>query len=170
MSTQTDLYLILHDIRSAHNVGSLLRTADGLGVKHVYFTGYTPYPIGQPDDARLPHVAQKNHDAIHKTALGAEKSVQWSQHHSVIYLLDELQKTGIQIIGLEQGSSAYPLHKTRLTDNSIALIAGNEIAGVAPDIQKQCSKLVEIPMCGQKESFNVSVAVAMALHWFRYQQ
>lgn len=170
MSTHTDLYLILHDIRSTHNVGALLRTADGLGVKHVYMSGYTPYPIDQFGDSRLPHIAQKNHDAIHKTALGAETSVHWSRHENIISLLDELRQKNIRLVGLEQGSSAHPLHETRFSGDSIALLAGNEVDGIAPDLQKQCSTLVEIPMCGQKESFNVSAAVAMALHWFRYQQ
>ena len=62
--------VLMHDIRSAHNVGSILRTAEGLGAQHVYMSGYTPYPKEVSDEIRLPHIAQRNHDAIHKTALG----------------------------------------------------------------------------------------------------
>ena len=70
-----DIRLIVHDVRSTHNVGSLLRTADGLGVRHVYFTGYTPYPVKE-NDTRLPHISTKLTKDIHKTALGAEQTVQ----------------------------------------------------------------------------------------------
>ena len=73
---------IAHNIRSAHNIGSLLRTADGLGIRHVYMSGYTPYPK-QPNDARLPHIADKASKLIHKTALGAEMSVEWSGGHEI---------------------------------------------------------------------------------------
>src|SRR5579871_6804873 len=78
-----DIILIAHDIRSTHNVGSLLRTAEGMGVARVYFTGYTPYPSLATGDERLPHIAQKLTRQIQKTALGAESQVAWSHHTDV---------------------------------------------------------------------------------------
>ncbi len=84
------LIIIAHNIRSAHNVGALLRTADGLAVDHVFLTGYTPYPL-QAGDKRLPHLAAKIHKLIHKTALGAELSVSWKYHQDISSLLTTLK-------------------------------------------------------------------------------
>ena len=96
-----DIILIAHDIRSCHNVGSLLRTADGLGVANVYLTGYTPYPL-KATDTRLPHIAQKLAKQINKTALGAEVTQRWDQSDNIEPVLNQLHQEGYVIIGLNR--------------------------------------------------------------------
>jgi tRNA G18 (ribose-2'-O)-methylase SpoU len=160
------LVLIVHDIRSTHNVGSLLRTAEGLGVEKVYLTGYTPYPIAT-QDSRLPHLRQKLHDQIHKTALGAEESQPWTHHEDAIALLAELRKEGYLLAALEQSASAVALPSFR-PDSDIALLLGREVEGIEPALLEQTDIVLEIPMAGKKESFNVVQAAAMALYQCRF--
>jgi tRNA G18 (ribose-2'-O)-methylase SpoU len=160
------LVLIVHDIRSTHNVGSLLRTAEGLGVEKVYLTGYTPYPIAS-QDSRLPHLRQKLHDQIHKTALGAEESQPWTYHEDANALLAELRKEGYLLAALEQSASAVALPSFR-PDSDIALLLGREVEGIEPALLKQTDIVLEIPMAGKKESFNVVQAAAMALYQCRF--
>jgi 23S rRNA (guanosine2251-2'-O)-methyltransferase len=160
------IVLIAHNLRSAHNVGSLLRTADGLAVNEVYLTGYTPYPIGAQDD-RLPHLAQKTDRAISKTALGAEKTVAWSHNVEVPVVINALRNDGYQIIGLEQAPRAVPLPEFKSTAK-VAIIVGREVEGIEPEVLEQCDQIVEIPMQGQKESLNVVQAAAMALYQLRF--
>ena len=160
------LALIAHDIRSTHNVGSLLRTADGLGLEHVYLTGYTPYPAA-PNDTRLPHLAAKINRDIHKTALGAEDTVHWTRVDDVEALIADLKADGWQIAALEQAADAAPLHTFR-TDQPTVLLLGREVEGIDPALLKLCDICVEIPMHGGKESFNVVQAAAMALYHLRY--
>src|SRR3981081_4176383 len=100
-----DVILIAHNVRSTYNVASLLRTADGLGVKAVFLTGYTPYPQ-DPYDERLPYIAQKVDSQIHKTALGAAQSVPWRHSEMLEPLLDDRRGTGFAIVALEQHEHA----------------------------------------------------------------
>jgi 23S rRNA (guanosine2251-2'-O)-methyltransferase len=160
------LILIAHNLRSTHNVGSLLRTADGLGVQHVYLTGYTPYPL-QVDDERLPHLAQKINRQIIKTALGAEQSVAWSHESDLPKLIDDLQAQGYEVAALEQAPGASKLPDYTASDK-LALIVGREVEGIEPAIVAACDEILEIPMLGQKESFNVVQAAAMALYELRF--
>ena len=160
------LALIVHDIRSCHNVGSLLRTAEGLGVSHVYLTGYTPYPK-QTDDPRLPHIATKLDSQIHKTALGAEHLVEWSQHQSIEDVLSQLRSDGFQLVGLEQTTLSVPLPDFKPSGDT-ALLVGREVEGIDPTLLSQLDATVEIPMAGQKESFNVVQATAMAMYQLRF--
>jgi tRNA G18 (ribose-2'-O)-methylase SpoU len=160
------IVLIVHDIRSCHNVGSLLRTAEGIGVEHVYLTGYTPYPVA-PDDSRLPHVRDKLAKQIHKTALGAEAFVPWSHQEQVVTTIQNLKTEGYQIIALEQtpDSVLLPLFRPH-TD--IALLVGREVEGIDTKLLALCDAAVEVPMAGRKESFNVVQAAAMALYHCRF--
>lgn len=160
------LILIAHNLRSCHNVGSLLRTAEGLGVCKVYLTGYTPYPQLSQDE-RLPHIARKITAQIHKTALDAETLVSWEYRSDIFQLLAELKDSGVQIIGLEQAPGSVPLPEFQPTAD-IALIVGREVEGIEPDVIAQCDNCVEIPMFGRKESFNVVQAAAMALYQLRF--
>jgi 23S rRNA (guanosine2251-2'-O)-methyltransferase len=153
--------VIAHNIRSTHNVGSILRTCDGFGVKKVYFTGYTPYPKQRHDD-RLPHLAEKITKQIHKTALGAELSVV-SEKAEIIDALEKLKSNDFTIIGLEQNKNSIPLQNYK-SPEKIALLLGEELNGITNDLLKFCDQIVEIPMLGQKESFNVSVAAGIALY------
>lgn len=161
-----EIIVIAHDIRSTHNVGSLLRTAEGLGVNKVYFTGYTPYPVSK-NDTRLPHLAQKITKQIHKTALGAENCVAWQHADNITQLFNELRSEGFQLIALEQNDSATKLQKF-IPANKVALLLGREVEGIDEKLLSYCDKIVEIPMFGKKESFNVIQATAMSLYHIRF--
>lgn len=165
--TTRDIVVIAHDIRSTHNTGSLLRTCDGLGVRAVYFTGYTPYPALSENDPRLPHITQKLTRQIHKTALGAEDSVPWSHIEDIHACIRQLHSQGFTVAALEQTSRSTPLPDFK-APQKIALLLGREVEGIGPDILALCDVAVEIPMAGQKESFNVVQAAAMALYHLRF--
>jgi 23S rRNA (guanosine2251-2'-O)-methyltransferase len=164
---QIEIVLIVHNVRSALNVGSLLRTADGLGVAQVYLTGYTPYPES-PNDVRLPHIRLRASKQIHKSALGAENSVKWSHREDIEPLITELSKKGYLIAALEQAKGAILLPEFR-TAKDAALIVGSEVGGLDEALLKQADVCLEIPMLGAKESLNVAVAGGMGLYHLRWQ-
>lgn len=161
-----DIVLIAHNLRSAHNVGSLLRTAEGLGVNQVYLTGYTPYPLG-PDDKRLPHLAQKIHRQIQKTALDAETLVPWEHRDDVFALITSLQANGFTVAAVEQAAGSIALPAYDLPEK-LALLVGREVEGVEMEVLAAVDACLEIPMFGRKESFNVVQAAAMALYQARF--
>ncbi len=161
-----EIVIIAHDMRSCHNVGSLLRTAEGLGVTKVYLSGYTPYPL-DPQDKRLPHEANKIDKQISKTALGAEKLIPWEHHANVVELLKQLRASGFRIIALEQDAHSIPL-PTFVAPEKIAILLGREVEGIDPLLLAYVDQTIEIPMFGQKESFNVVQATAMALYHCRF--
>lgn len=160
------IVLIAHNVRSCHNVGSLLRTAEGLGVELVLLSGYTPYPAVS-NDIRLPHEAARITRQIQKTALGAELTQKWAHRHTALEAIDFLQKNGYRIAAIEQNPSSIALPKY-LPSNKIALIVGREVEGIEPEILALCDDIVEIPMYGSKESFNVAQAAAMAMYHCRF--
>lgn len=154
--------VVAHNVRSSYNVGSIFRTCDGFGVEHLYLSGYTPYPEAE-NDTRLPHISAKATSEITKTALGAEKTVP-STHVSNIHVTIEAFKVhGYTIIGLEQDETAVSLPEFE-TPDKVLLILGEEVKGISSDIREKCDHLIEIPMVGSKESFNVSVAAGIALY------
>jgi tRNA G18 (ribose-2'-O)-methylase SpoU len=157
-----ELRLIIHDIRSCHNVGSLLRTADAMGVSLCYMTGYTPYP-SMNGDPRLPHISRKIDARIHKTALGAEKSVNWQQAEAVEPVIASLRKEGFRIVALEQSAGSTALQDYSFQKKTVLLL-GREVEGIDAEILKLADDTVEIPMLGEKESLNVVQAAAMALY------
>lgn len=161
-----NIVLIAHNLRSTHNVGSLLRTAEGLGVETVYLTGYTPYPLAAKDD-RLPHLAQKIDKQIAKTALGAEKTIDWRHADDIKKVIKKLLHEDFIIIALEQGPESVKLPDLHAPEK-LALIVGREVEGIESEVLALCDEIVEIPMFGQKESFNVVQAAAMALYHFRF--
>lgn len=160
------IVVIAHDIRSTHNVGALLRTAEGLGVCHIYFTGYTPYPESA-QDSRLPHIARKLTAQIHKTALGTESLVPWSHESDVQAVLTRLHASGYTLAALEQTATSTALPDYQ-PPQKLALLLGREVEGIEPELLSLCQVTLEIPMAGQKESFNVVQAAAMALYHCRY--
>jgi 23S rRNA (guanosine2251-2'-O)-methyltransferase len=165
------LILIAHNLRSCHNVGSLLRTAEGLGIERVVLSGYTPYPLlpSNQADSRLPHEAQKLHKQISKTALGAETSQAW-QHIAASDLeahLQQLRQQGYTIAAIEQAPNSVKLNHFTAPDK-LALLVGREVEGVEPAVLAQMDTILEIPMFGSKESFNVVQAAAMALYHCRF--
>jgi tRNA G18 (ribose-2'-O)-methylase SpoU len=162
----SELVLIAHNLRSSHNVGSLLRTAEGLGVGKVWLTGYSPYPLA-PSDDRLPHLARRTDGQIAKTALGAEKMVPWEHTESVGAVLEGLRREGFAVVALEQTPSATDLTGYK-PPRKLALVVGREVEGIEPEVLAQCDIALEIPMPGRKESFNVVQAAAMALYHLRF--
>lgn len=152
------MILILDNIRSSHNVGSILRTADATGVEAVYLCGVTPAPI---DRFGLPNVR------LTKVSLGAEKSILWKQFVSTQAAIHALVKKGYQLLALEQsvGSVAYSSQKLRrFSWNTSALILGEEVHGLTNDILSRVDTTIEIPMHGAKESLNVAVACGISLY------
>ena len=146
--------LILHDIRSAYNVGAMFRTADGAGVDKIYISGYTPRPIDR---------FGRTQGEIEKTSLGASLTVPWEDVSSVIELIKKLQNEGIKIVAVEQMENSIPLSSLPNYENK-AFILGNEVEGVAKEALELADVIVEIPMLGQKESLNVSVAAGIILY------
>lgn len=161
------LILIAHNLRSCHNIGSLLRTAEGLGVEEVVLSGYTPYPLGGKDDDRLPHLARKIDRQIHKTALGAENLLSWRHETNISDVLAELRASGWQIAAIEQTENSLPLPEF-VPSRKVALIVGREVEGIEHDVLAQTDIVLEIPMFGSKESFNVVQAAAMAFYHCRF--
>ncbi len=148
-----DTYLILHNIRSLHNVGSIFRTSDAAGVKKIFLTGYTPAPTDKFGKVR---------PEIHKTALGAETNVKWKQYKDISALVKRLKEEKIYLVAIEQDEKAID-YKKLSPRYPLALILGNEVRGISPVILKKCDKIIEIPMFGKKESLNVGVAAGVVL-------
>ena len=145
--------IILHDIRSAQNVGSMFRTADACGVSKIYLTGYTPAPLDR---------FNREVKEITKTALGAERVVSWEKT-SLANCLKKLKSEDFYIIAVEQDKCAVD-YKTVKLKNKSALLFGNEVDGLSASDLKECDIVAEIPMHGKKESLNVSVALGVVLY------
>ena len=161
------LILVLDNIRSTYNVGAILRTAEGFGVDKVLLSGYTPRIN---DERVLPHLREKLNHEIHKTALGAEEMLDIYSSGDIINELLILKEQGYQIVGLENNIDSDkliklndPILKSRLSDN-VVLILGEEVHGIDYSLYDIIDLFVEIPMKGQKESFNVSVAAGIAMY------
>jgi len=165
-TSDRQIVLIAHNLRSTHNVGSLLRTAEGLGIQHVYLTGYTPHPKTNNDN-RLPHIATKLHLQIIKTSLGAEESQSWSYMGDVQDVLVQLQARGFSIAALEQAEGTILLPDF-IPPQKLAIVVGREVEGIEAEVLQLCDLTLEIPMFGSKESFNVVQAAAMALYHCRF--
>ncbi len=166
IAMKRDLVLIVHNVRSTHNVGSLLRTADGLGAKTVFLTGYSPYPMA-PNDTRLPHIATKLHRQITKTALGAETSQNWQHQLDIVGLINQLKGQGYKICAIEQHPASVPLNRFK-PSAKVALIVGHEVGGIESTILSIVDCILEIPMLGKKESLNVAQAAAIGLYHCRF--
>jgi tRNA G18 (ribose-2'-O)-methylase SpoU len=142
------LILILDNIRSRENVGSIFRSADAFGVGKIYLCGITPIPP---------------HDKISKSALGADEFVPWEYAKRTVDIVKRLKKNGIKIIALEQSRKSINLIELDQMGD-VALVVGNEVEGVGSGILKLSDRIIEIPMHGKKESLNVSVATGIALY------
>ena len=145
--------VILDSIRSAENVGAILRTSDGAGVDRVILLGYTPAPIDR--------FGRKRTD-VHKAALGAEESVPWEIQEETEGALRALIHEGYTLVAVEQVAGALPYTEAP-QHKRVAYIFGNEIEGVQNDILEQAHESIHIPMHGKKESLNVSVAAGIIL-------
>jgi len=149
-----DIVVILPNIRSAYNVGSIFRTSDGAGVKKIYITGYTPTP-------------DKDLKKISKTSLGAEQSVSWEYHSQTWRLIDKLKKQGYQIIALEKTKTSIDYRKFK-SKFPVALILGHEVDGISQNLLKKADKIVHLPMAGIKDSLNVASAFAICAYYLQY--
>lgn len=147
--------LILPDIRSVINVGAIFRTADAIGIDKIYLTGYTPAPVDR--------FGRKRNDFT-KASLGAEDSVEWEQVDNVEELISDLKKDGVKIIALEQSDHSIDYKKVEVGEVvNVAIILGNEVNGVDDKVLTLADEIIEIPMLGEKESLNVSVAAGVVL-------
>lgn len=146
--------VILYNIRSTHNVGSIFRTADGAGVRRVWLVGTTPAPIDR--------FGRKRAD-IAKVALGAEETVPWEHVDDMGALIGKLRQEGMQVVAVEQDPRSVPYHTYR-PQGPTALVLGAEVEGLPQEVLDQCDAIIEIPMRGSKESLNVSVAAGVVLY------
>lgn len=131
----------------------------------VILTGYTPYPM-MANDSRLPHLAAKIDRQISKTSLGAEKSLAWRHADEILPVIAELKKKKYTVAALEQTETSTNLTGFR-SPKKLAIIVGREVEGIESEVVNSCDVTLEIPMAGQKESFNVASAAAMALYHCR---
>jgi len=143
------IFVICHNIRSRHNVGSIYRTADAAGVSKIFLCGITPTPP---------------HPNIEKVSLGAEKFVKWEKRKETWRVINKLKKEGAEIVSLEQTKGAVYLNNLKSVKKSVALILGEEVNGLPKTILKRSDKIIQIPMRGKKESLNVSVAFGVAVY------
>ncbi len=141
--------MLLENIRSMHNVGSVFRTADAFLVQAIFLCGYTPRPP---------------HRDIHKTALGATETVEWKYSGSAVDTVRQLRDTGFRTVAVEQAEKSIPLQSFRLeSGEKMVLIFGNEVEGVSEEVLGHCDNCIEIPQFGMKHSLNVSVAAGIVL-------
>lgn len=148
--------VIVHNIRSAHNVGSIFRTSDGAGVEKIFLTGYTPTPATE-----ITVYQTRAHKDLAKTALGAEKNISWEYSEEVLSVLENLRKGGYRIVALEQDEKSVD-YRAYQPGEKTALILGTEVNGVEKDLLAVSDAIIELPMRGQKNSLNVSVAFGIA--------
>ncbi len=148
MSKRPELILLAHNIRSAYNVGSIFRTADGAGATKIVLSGYS---------ARPPH------PGVMKTALGAEATVPWETITTPGPWLRRMKQAGYTIAALEQSTVAKNIMTYR-PRWPMVLVLGNEVRGVSPALQRLCDVTLDIPMVGEKESLNVASAMAIAVY------
>ena len=164
------MIVILHSIRSVFNVGSIFRTADGVGVEKIYLCGVTPGPLDKFGFKRADFT---------KVSLGSEKSVKWEQRSSTTMLLDKLKREGFMILAVEQSPNSTPYYSyNRLlppstslrarNDGGICLVMGNEVNGLPKSVLDRADKILEIPMKGSKESLNVAIAFGIVVYHLMY--
>jgi tRNA G18 (ribose-2'-O)-methylase SpoU len=147
-ATPHPISVIIHNVRSIYNVGSMFRTSDAARVEHLYLTGYT----GTPE-----------HEKLHKTALGAQDVVPWSKHEEALPVIHDLRAKGYTIGVLEITDA--PVHPAEVAPDAfpLAMVVGNEVRGVDDQIVAAADLALELPQYGMKQSLNVSVAYGMAV-------
>jgi tRNA G18 (ribose-2'-O)-methylase SpoU len=146
-------YVILDNIRSVHNVGSIFRTCDAAAVSKLYLCGVTPTPVDR---------FGRNRKDLAKVALGAEKSVAWEHVEDIQTIIKKLKEDGARIVAVEQDPRSK-LCTDISVQKAVAFVFGREVEGISQDILQMCNEIIEIPMKGKKESLNVSVAVGIVL-------
>lgn len=155
------MVVILNNIRSLHNVGSIFRTADAAGVEKIYLCGITPEPVDRFGKIR---------PQLEKVSLGAEKTVSWEKTKSAAALIGKLKKRGYKIFAIEQSNKSIPYYRAKINKagaKNLALVLGNEVRGLPPAVLKKSDRILEIPMRGKKESINVAVAFGIVAFHLR---
>jgi tRNA G18 (ribose-2'-O)-methylase SpoU len=154
VTEQPPFYALLDNVRSAFNVGSIFRSADGAQVQHLYLCGVTPTP---------------RHNKVAKTALGAEQAIPWSYHNNALDLAHSLRAQGYRPWALEDTAQAELLFTAPSVQDSspVVLIVGNEVTGVDPALLALCDRVLAIPMWGAKRSLNVAIAFGIAVYGLR---
>ncbi len=150
-----EIVVVVSNVRSIHNVGSIFRTADAVGISKIYLCGITPIPLD-----RFGKVRQE----FAKVALNAEQSVAWEYKKSIVSTLTALKKKGYTIVAVEQAKDSKPYTALRKKSGKFALMVGNEVSGLTKSILKKADVVIEIPMHGEKESLNVSVAFGIVAY------
>jgi len=148
--------VLLDNLRSTHNVGSIFRTANGAAIDHIFCCGTSPTP---------------SHPKFSKSALKADDTVSWSCHRNSLDILHEQKRNGFAIVSLEVTAQAIPIFTagdSLLKYKAILLIVGNEVSGIDPALIDESDAVVYIPMLGSKTSLNVSNAAAIAIYEFRF--
>jgi tRNA G18 (ribose-2'-O)-methylase SpoU len=145
-----ELSLLLDNVRSVFNVGSIFRSAEGCGVKQIYLCGISPTP---------------DHASMKKTALGAESMIPWQQHNNSLLLAEELAAAGRPLWALESSADSTDLFAEQLdAPPGLVLVLGNEVTGVDPGLLALCERILHIPMRGEKASLNVATAAGIAAY------
>ncbi|MDI1307380.1 MAG: RNA methyltransferase [bacterium] len=154
-SEKTPLILVLDDIRSLHNIGSVFRTADAFLIEKIYLCGITATPPNKE---------------IHKTALGATETVTWEHNDSILEVINKLKEESITTLAIEQVESAVFLQDFKVEKNKkYALVFGNEVYGVSQEAVVLCDGCIEIPQLGTKHSLNISVSAGIVV-WELFKQ
>ncbi len=154
-STKTPLIIILDDIRSLHNIGSVFRTSDAFLIEKIYLCGITAIPPNKE---------------IHKTALGATETVFWEYNKNILEVIENLKKENVSLFAVEQVENAILLNDFQpIKEKKYALIFGNEVYGVSQDAIKICDGCIEIPQLGTKHSLNISVSAGIVI-WDLFQK
>lgn len=151
LADKKPLVVVMDNIRSMHNVGSVFRTADAFLIKGICLGGFTPQPP---------------HRDIHKTALGATESVDWMYYEHTVDAVKELKEGGYTVIAIEQTEGSVLLDQYIHTNKPTAFVFGNEVDGVSDEVIQHCDGVIEIPQWGMKHSLNISVAAAVVLWEF----
>lgn len=146
---KTPLIVVLDDVRSMHNIGAVFRTSDAFLVEAIYLCGITATPP---------------HPELHKTALGAEDSVEWKYFPKTVEAVEALHKQGYEVLAIEQCEGSRMLQDLKLSPSSkYAVVFGNEVKGVSQEVVNRCDNCIEIPQFGTKHSLNVSVTAGIVI-------
>ena len=156
------MIVVLHNIRSLYNVGSIFRTADAVAAEKIYLCGITPKPVDEFGKPR---------SQLIKVSLGAEKYMPWEKVESTSRLIDKLKRDGYKILSVEQNKNStqyYKLPKSYILNSKFCLVLGSEVNGLSQSILKKSDKILEIPMFGKKESLNISVAFGIVAYYLTF--
>ena len=153
-ATKTPIVVVLDNVRSMHNVGSVFRTCDGFAIEKIYLCGFTPQPP---------------HRDIQKTALGATETVAWQYVEHTKNIVQQLKNEGYLLYAVEQVTNSIMLQNLPISNQKIGVVFGNEVDGVSNDVLPLCNAAIEIPQLGTKHSLNVSVAAGIVL-WQLFEQ